>query len=702
MFFIPPKLKKSIYNFFQHLISIGIRESDDSTEIKRIKLLNIFCWAWHLRTVVEFLDDDLGKTLYLSLFDFFLMVTIVTTVQILQYKRKFLAARLIFVCSIMCTTFFYTHYVYANENRAIQYYFILVPGGALMFIDSKKIIAALVIVSFSLMYIAVQKLNLGSLKESNGSFGIVFLYFGVFIMMNYFKNLNLKNEAALKVKTKELEDLDKFKSQFFTNMSHEIRTPITLIKGEIDNLNDAQVSRNKLTNIYKNTNKQIGVITNIVNTVIDLAKMQSSNFKLNTKPTNISDLIRKIHLSFESVFIKKKLELVLNTNNKDYITNIDAVFMERALNNILLNALKYTNEGFVSINITTKNNIINIIIKDTGIGIPQKNLNTIFNRFHQVDNDINQSGGSGIGLAFSKEIINLHKGEITVKSKEDKGSAFTISLPLIKEQSKDIQVIEDNTEKNTTNYNSQTTKNTTFLIVDDNTDMRDYLKKLLKNYNCTEAENGLVALDILKNNTVDFIITDYMMPKMNGLEFIKKLNELKIDIPTIMVTAKTDIDSKLEVLKLGVQDYISKPFDKQELLIRIDNLLGNQSNKENYKKENNIKLMVNSSSDLLKKIEQHINTNSSQEEFSQEFLSEKFHLSKSSLYRHIKSKTGLTPKEFITEIRLQKARKIVANNPDILLKQLALEVGFKHSSYFSKLYLNRFGHKPLKDNLSDF
>ena len=426
--------------------------------------------------------------------------------------------------------------------------------------------------------------------------------------------------------------------------------------------------------------------------------MESSNFKLKTKSTNISEIIRNIYLSFEGVFSKKNIQLILNEGTKDYITNINAIYLTRALNNILLNALKYTDEGVVTITIKTKQDNIIINIKDTGIGISKQNLSAIFNRFYQIDNDINESGGSGIGLAFSKEIINLHNGDIFVESELGKGSNFTISLPLSREQKiikKEINKIEVQD-----NYSYQKIKLVnTFLIVDDNADMRNYLKKVLKNNVCLEANNGQQAIEILNENTVDFIITDYMMPKMNGLELIKKLNELKVDIPIIMITAKTELESKLEILKLGVQDYLTKPFDKQELLIRIDNLLQNHLNKAVYNKNIDIESVSDNSATLLKEIEEHINYNSNKGEITQDFLCEKFHISKSSLYRHVKSKTGLTPKQFITEIRLQKARNIIEKNPDILLKQLTYEIGFKKSSYFSKLFIERFGYNPLKNRL---
>ena len=691
------KFKNIILTNYYAIINLGIREGDSTTEIKRIKLLNLFCIAWHVRTILEFIDDDLtSKPLLLSLFDFFIMVLIVGGIQFLQYKRKLLTARLLFICSILFLTFMYANYIYTANF--LEYYFMLVPGTTLIFIDNKKINWVIIFTAFIFMYFPNFYFNHYSAAYSN--FSIIFLFFGVLIMVNYFKNLNLKNEKALEIKSTELEELDKFKSQFFTNISHEIRTPLTLIKGQADDLKNLSSKDVKIEAIQQNINQQINSITEIVDNVLDLAKMKSSNFKLKTKHANISDLIEKIYLSFESLFYQKNIDFDLSLNSKNYITNIDPIFIERALNNILLNALKYTEKGSVTLDVSRKKQFLNITVSDTGIGISKNNMENIFNRFYQVNNDINQSGGSGIGLAFSKEIIELHEGTLTAKSKPNIGSSFIITLPLTPK--KTAQETPIKTSSVTNNLLKSLPKNniesnTVFLIVDDNLDMRKYLKSILQNYTCLEAKNGIEALEIVQNRKVDFIITDYMMPKMNGLTLITNLNKRKNRIPIIMLTAKNDIDSKLEVLNLGIDDYVTKPFEKEELLIRINNAIKNYRNKVKYNEENNLDTFrIPKEKDLLKEIELHVNNNSDKKELNQDFLSEKFNISKSSLYRHIKSKTGMSPKEFITEIRLQKARRILENNSDILLKQLALEVGFQHTSYFSTIFTNRFGYKPLK------
>ncbi|MEP5635031.1 MAG: response regulator [Maribacter dokdonensis] len=513
--------------------------------------------------------------------------------------------------------------------------------------------------------------------------------------MSYFKNLNIRNEKILKAKTKELEKLDEFKSQFFTNISHEIRTPLTIINGQISELEGLAITAPEVVDIQKGIKKQIRNITNMVDDVLDLAKMESSNFNLQLQPVNISKLLHKQYLSFEPLYKQKGIAFIMMKNAEDYIAKIDTVFFEKAVNNIIVNALKYTDTGEVSITISQQNQSLCIAISDTGIGIASKDIDSVFNRFYQVNNDINKSGGSGIGLAFSKEIIELHRGNFLLDSELGKGSTFTILIPLEKTQPAALEIALVPVEEQNVHIQRPIDGESApkFLIAEDNYDMRKYLVSILPDYTCLEASNGLEALEIIEQERIDFVITDYMMPKLNGHEFIEKLKVDNSTIPVIMLTAKTDSDTKLDVLKLGIDDYITKPFEKQELLVRINNCLRNTNDRNTYNKKNGIKV-EDDKDDFIIKLKEYVYNKSHDIKLNQDVLSEEFHLSKSSFYRKVKSQTGLSPNNFIKEIRLQKAHNILMKTPDILVKQLAMEVGFSHQAYFSKMYADRFGVKP--------
>ncbi len=521
------------------------------------------------------------------------------------------------------------------------------------------------------------------INQRNMFFGIILFSFlvGLFLFFLYRNN---------KKTAKRLKELDKSKSNFFTNISHEIRTPITLIKGYVEELN---TNNNKENDIKNSINKQVSNITEMVDSVLDLAKMQTADFNISKEETNIAVLLQELYINFKPLFEHKKIEFVLESVAENTYVKIEKNYMKRVLNNLLVNALKYTESGNVTVKMSNRDNLLIISVADTGIGIQSNDLKNVFNRFYQVNNNLSKAGGSGIGLAFSKEIVELHGGKIIVNSTFNEGSVFEVHLPFV--ITKDISVKNTNELEVASEVKTSkiTLEDTHFLIVDDNEDMRNYLTSILKEYKCYEAENGWKGLQILEKNDINFIITDYMMPKMDGLEFASRVKESGFAIPMIMLTAKSDINSKLEVLSLGVEDYMTKPFDKNELLIRVKNLLKNNKERENYTKELHQEDGEVYSDDLQSKLKKYIYKNASNTKLNQDDIIEEFAISKSTLYRKVKAQTGLNPTEFIREVKLLKAKQILEKNNDILLKQLALAVGFVNTFYFSQIFEERFGKK---------
>ncbi|MDO5969452.1 response regulator [Flavivirga aquimarina] len=687
---------KKISNLLYRYITLGADENTSQNDLKKITLLHIFCNTWYLFLIASFIEDFLKNKLILMNYLTIFSSTII--VQVLQYYKKFYIARLSFMSFIFVSVIYFSNYVY--KGQLLEYFLLALPCMALIYIDNKKINILIFVVCLMVLYIPNLYFKHYPIPVLN-NVNPPFLFLNLFIVMSYFKSLNIRNEKILEAKTRELEELDKFKSQFFTNISHEIRTPLTLINGHISDLDAHTFENRSLPTIQSGIKKQINIITNMVDNVLDLAKMRSSNFSLELKPINISELIQKHYLNFEPLFKQKNIAFHIFKNSKDCMVNIDVVFFEKAINNILTNALKYTDEGEVKITISKKNQHVHIAISDTGIGISKNDLKHVFDRFYQVNNDTNKSGGSGIGLAFSKEIIKLHNAQILLASELNVGSTFTIVLPLEKSIAATLVTPVDTTpvfiKEEYPLQQVSIESSHIFLVVDDNYDMRQYLISILNNYSCLEASNGLEALEIIKEKRVDFIITDYMMPKLNGYEFILKLKELNNNTPIIMLTAKPDIPIKLDVLKLGIDDYITKPFDEEELLIRIKNCIKNYTSKNSYNEAHQI--YANDYHDyFITNLKQYIYKNSRETTLNQDILSEEFNISKSSFYRKVKSQTGLNPNNFIKEIRLQKAREILERNPTILLKQIALEVGYNHDTHFSKIYFKRFGVRPTRTN----
>ncbi|RKF03724.1 signal transduction histidine kinase [Tenacibaculum lutimaris] len=698
-----------ITKLYSDITNIGVTDKLSKLEMKRVRLLNIFISNWFLIELVLITED------YLSRVDPSLQVFIhsgsiigLLTTLFLQYKRKFLFARILFFSLILYSNFMFCNF--AERGGYIEYFYIVVPVFLLLFTNNKYLLYSVFIISYLLFVIPIHLFPI----YPEGTFGspilILIQFIIFFFLVQYFKNANIKSEEILENQRKQLEELNEFQSQFFINVSHEIRTPLTLIKGEVDRLEllKGTTYEKEGFDIKNRLNKQVNKIKTIVDDVLDLAKMKEANFKISPTPYLINKLIDKLYTSFEPLCNQKDIVLTVKKEKDECWVSSDIIFLERALNNIILNAIKYTpKKGNITVSLNKLNGQIIISIKDSGIGISEKDIKLIYNRFYQVKNDINKAGGSGIGLAFSKEIIELHQGSLTVKSELGKGSTFIISLPETTKIDKEIQrekPSKKNTHKSTLiskdKIKQPISGHYRILIVDDNFEMRAYLKRILSNYTCFEAENGEEALDFLSKEKIDFVITDYMMPVMNGLALVENIKKKKINVPILMLTARTDTKSKLEVLRLGIDDYLNKPFEKEELLIRIQNALNNSINRTTFIKENTIeKEELNESNLWIKKVEEFINKQCSDPNMTQEDIAQHFNTSRSSLNRKIKAVTGLTPNQFITEVKLQKARIIIEQNPSILLKTLALEVGYLHTTHFSKIYKQRFGLLPLNKSI---
>ncbi|MEE3999121.1 response regulator [Tenacibaculum sp. FZY0031] len=699
---------KKIAKLYNNLTNIGVTDKLSKLERKRVRLLNIFISNWFLIELVLISEDIFNKgTSSLPVFIHSGSIIGLVVTLFLQFKHKFQAARILFFSLILYSNFMFCNF--AERGGYIEYFYIVVPVFLLLFTNNKYLLYSVFIISYLLFVIPIHIFPIYP-KGTFGSPILILVQFIIFFfLVQYFKNVNTKSEEILENQRKQLEELNEFQSQFFINVSHEIRTPLTLIKGEIDQLELLKGSAYEKEgfDIKNRLNKQVNKIKNIVDDVLDLAKMKEANFKISPTPYLINKLIDKLYTSFEPLCNQKEIVFTVKKEKNECWVSSDIIFLERALNNIILNAIKYTpKKGNITVSLNKLNEQIIISIKDSGIGIAKEDINLIYNRFYQVKNDINKAGGSGVGLAFSKEIIELHQGKLIVESELKKGSTFTIMLPQTskintKENLEEITVQhtyeESFTHKKVTS--SEITKPYAILIVDDNFEMRAYLKKILNQYTCFEAENGKEALDVLSNERIDFMVTDYMMPVMDGLTLIEKIKEQEIYVPILMLTARTDSTSKLNVLRLGIDDYVNKPFEKEELLIRIQNALHNNANRAQFIERNNIsKKELDQNNHWIIDIQKFVYKQCSNPKMTQDDIVAYFSTSRSSLNRKIKAKTGLTPNQFITEIKLQKARDLLEQNPTILLKTLALEVGYLHTTHFSKIYKQRFGVLPMAKN----
>lgn len=544
-----------------------------------------------------------------------------------------------------------------------------------------------------------QQRNLLIASGIAGAFLLSIVFF-VFRLANQRKKLN-----------QQLQQLDVAKSHFFANVSHELRTPLTLIIAPLKNAIEKvknQLVKEDLELAYKNGQQ----LLNLVNEILDLSKLESGKMTLETKKVQVSSLLQRIFYAYESFAQYKGIDFKLdNALPQQLWALLDIQKFEKILNNLLSNALKYSESGDqvwmqALVNDTGH---LTVTVKDTGSGIATADLPKLFDRYYQSQQKKdNFQGGTGIGLALAKEYTHLFQGDLTVESQLEKGTTFYLNLPL---QTTTAEVplaaptfTKPVLEAYTDRYQPQilAKEKPKLLIVEDHREMSQFLLKTLAPfYHCTPAYNGIEALEKLQTNRFDLITSDVMMPQMDGFTLLEKIHqrELFSHTPVILLTARSLEQDKLQGFQLGVDDYITKPFNAQELIARIDNLLKNKREREawiaqqtNGKKETVAPLPIEQ--ELIQKAETLVMQSLSNPTYNVEALANELNYSRRQLVRIIKKLTGLTPLNFIKEIRLQKARNILETRQFATVAEVGFEVGFSDASYFSKAFKKRFGKVP--------
>lgn len=689
-----------IKNFINRIVNAGVYSDTTNREAKKIRLLNAFCLCWVCFFILFvtadsiFLDDPWDNIITHTI----ALVAVQFTI-LFQVKRFYLVARLIYLFSSLCAYMAFA--IFLEPNKFMEFFIIIIPLLSLLFIDNFKINLSILIISFLCFYVPIEVFDLYPGFEKNPLTNFI-VFFSAFFILNYFKRLNNKNETLLaeernhaldankkiEQQKKELEDLNKFQSHFLVNLSHEIRTPLTLIKGSSGQLKKEK-SLIKTQELNERIDQSAEKIKVLVDNIIDLAKMNSKKLELKKKDIEPTEFCRKICTSFSPLFLDKNIAFAFTNFIKDGDVTLpaDILYLERAINNVILNAYKYTDiGGATTVSIRFDEGLFRLEIQDTGCGIHHDDLPHIFDSFYRGQNAINEAGGSGVGLSFSKEVISLHHGELLVESVLGTGTKFTILLPANITEKKLEQQKSSESHKNPGTIN--------ILLVDDNKEMREYLCSILDQHDLREASSGLEALKILKDYAPDVIVTDYMMPGMNGYEFIKQIKKDGIDIPVIVLTARMDEQAKLDFLRLGIDDYLTKPFNEEELHIRLQHSVDNYKERTKFNSFNDE--VIAPVNDELQQITDIIHANISSPTFNIVDLAEAVMLTERTLYRKIKSLSGLTPNEFIREIKLLKAHELCTKNQIQSLKELTITLGLKNSNHLSKLYEARFGKRPLE------
>lgn len=513
-----------------------------------------------------------------------------------------------------------------------------------------------------------------------------------------------------------LREVEKMKSRFFANLSHEFRTPLLLIKGPLNQLIEGKVEGN-LLEYYQMIKRNADRLQNLIDQLLELSQLESENIPVNKQPENIISVLRGCVNNFLPLTRQKNIELTFNSAFDNITIAFDRDKFEKIINNLLSNAFKFTPaNGEIEVELLVEEKEdggeIRISVIDIGKGISHEHLDKIFDRFYQTDDSENKSGGFGIGLALVKELITLQKWDIKVESKLNEGTKFIIVIPLTKDELNSISS-HDEAEKSYSEsdeisgatYDEEITESTdnkpTVLFVDDSEDVRLYVSHLLKPYyNLFVCSSAKEALEVANNNHLDLIVSDVMMPEMDGNEFCRiiKTDFKTSHIPVILLTAKATLDSKLEGLETGADDYIIKPFESEELLARIKNLIEQRKilrekfSKDIYYKSDSLVTNI-LDKEFLEKATDAVEKKIHDFNFNSEKLAEEISMSRSQLNRKLSAITGQSSGEFIRSIRMKKAAQMILENR-FGITQIALEVGFSSPGQFTKAFKKHFGCLP--------
>ncbi len=522
------------------------------------------------------------------------------------------------------------------------------------------------------------------------------------------------NRYQLKVRANaRLKELDALKTSFFTNISHEFRTPLTLILSPLQKLlkeEESHETKEALTIIHRNAT----VLTELTNQLLDLSKLEAGKLTLKVMQGDFKEFIKVLCASFGSLAVAQKVEFVTEIEDAPEEAYFDEDKVQKVLNNLLSNAFKFTStKGRVTLKVECQDEQLSISIGDTGKGISERDKTLIFKRFYQNSNHQPNATGTGVGLTLSKELALLHNGDIEVDSEPGSGTVFTLHFPINRTAYRSDQIVDDVSETSLSiehlkpipyyQEEAEATTDKIILIVEDNPDLRSHMKSLLKEeYKVMESINGKVGIEDAIRSIPDIIISDLMMPEADGIELCNALksNEKTSHIPIILLTAKADRDTKLGGLKTGADDFLTKPFDNDELMIRVQNLIV-QREKLQAKYGQTLrlepsKITVQSQEEVfIKKALEVVDQHLSNSEFTVEAFQKEMGMSRMQLHRKLRALTNFSASEFIRDIRLQRSVDLLNAN-GINVAEVAYSCGFNTVSYFTQCFTEKYGINPSK------
>jgi signal transduction histidine kinase/ligand-binding sensor domain-containing protein/CheY-like chemotaxis protein len=550
--------------------------------------------------------------------------------------------------------------------------------------------------------------------------GLIIFYFTRYSMIKIATKQQIIFDAD---HNQRLHELDMIRTRFFINISHDLRTPLTLIAGPLEQIlkteNYPEGLKKQLSMVHRNATK----LKYLIEQLLDFRKVEVGKLEASFRKVELNQFVKNEIDHFDFILKDKGLDLIYDFKQDNIYTNIDTEKTAKVIFNLLSNAVKFTKQGYIEISVDTceKGSPLKqftlISVKDTGKGIESTKIGRIFDRFYN-DSQSATDSSYGIGLSHCKDLIEVMNGEITVQSDWGNGSTFTFFLPMEFESQENIdevvteqvcssplgiksEIINDSTEL-------KPHKLQTILIAEDNPEMREYIKScLINDYNIIEAENGAEGYEKSIKKMPDLIVSDYVMPIMDGIEFCEKIKTTleTSHIPVILLTARTDNEIKFKGLEIGADDYISKPFETDYLLVKIKSLIKNRDNLRQLFQNNIIfepsKVTVTSTdekflNDLMNEIEKGI----PESEYSVDTLEKAMAMSHAKFYNKVKNLTGLSGKELLQDFRLKRAAQIITEN-DVTVADVCYMVGFSDPKYFSACFKAKFKVTPTEYRLQN-
>lgn len=541
-------------------------------------------------------------------------------------------------------------------------------------------------------------------------FIILCIFFAFLVAGMVFFSLIRKKENRLKREMREHEKkIYEEKIRFLINISHELRTPLTLIYASLKRILNKEVKQDELPEYLQGAFKQANQMKDIINIVLDARKMEVGQEVLHISSHPLHKWIQEVAETFQTASKAKEIEITYDFDDSIQSIAYDDTKCKVVLSNLIMNALKYSpNQTRIVIKTIRTNESIQVHVQDQGIGLDNVDIKKLFTRFYQGKHN---EGGSGIGLSYAKMLIDLHGGRMGAFNNKDRGATFFYEIPAnLQEQEVSCpqhsylnELLSSPEEEEKIESGSFSLQGYSLLIVEDKQDLREFLKNALKDKfkKIYQAENGLVALEVIKQQQPDIIVSDVMMPQMNGYQLCKEIKEnLNIShIPVILLTARADSESQMLGYKLGADAYLPKPFEMEMLLSVIQNQMRNREYIKSRYRGNQFILspqeatFSNADEQFMIKLNEMIDQNLSQPDLDVKFLTAQMAMSRTSLYNKVKELTGMGANDYINRRRIDKAI-ILLTQSDMSITEISEQVGFTYQRYFSTLFKEMKGMTP--------